>query len=99
MNFFRTGSGHIGVAHKSVEVGDEIVFFCGGRVPLLLRQTQGKDTYEYVAECYVHGFMDGEAFVQARKAANPEEHQEDDSWVRTIGDGTLPFPLEEFQIV
>lgn len=117
MVFFTTSSGHIGIAHKTAKVGDEIVFLCGAEVPFLLRRrgqarrrnksrpdgirrrSKTVKTYQFVAECYVHGSMDGEAFVEARQDARPEEEMVDDSWLDTIGDRELPFPLSEFHIV
>lgn len=98
--FFGSEKGHIGLAGDIAQVGDEIVFLCGAEVPFLLRRSEeDPETYRFVAECYVHGFMDGEAFVEARQAANLGEELTDTSWLDTIGDGELPFPLTEFSII
>lgn len=97
---FGSEKGHIGLAVDIAQVGDEIVFLCGAEVPLLLRRSEeDPETYQFVAECYVHGFMDGEAFVEARRAANLGEELPDTSWLDTTGDGELPFPLTEFSII
>lgn len=46
--------------------GDVIASVEGAKVPLVLREKgefRGKKTYELVGSAYVHGFMDGEAFI------------------------------------
>jgi hypothetical protein len=40
-------------------VGNEIVMMAGGRVPFVVRKRGGRS--EMIAECYLHGIMNGEA--------------------------------------
>jgi hypothetical protein len=35
----------------------------GCSVPVVLRKTGKPDEFEFVGECYFHGFMDGEALA------------------------------------
>ncbi|KAI5458121.1 heterokaryon incompatibility protein-domain-containing protein [Mariannaea sp. PMI_226] len=49
-----------------MEIGDVIVVLYGGRVPFVIRPRKGEDGDEVdgwtlVGECYVHGYMNGEA--------------------------------------
>lgn len=55
---FRTENGYIGLCPQFAKVGDRIVVFAGGRVPLVLRSS-GKD-WRLVGNAYVHGIMKGE---------------------------------------
>jgi hypothetical protein len=57
-----TEGGYIGVAPRPVQHGDVIAVLFGCSAPLVLRadSSGARDTYEIVAECYVHGIMDGE---------------------------------------
>lgn len=41
--------------------GDYIAVLAGGRFPFVLRSTG--DHYRLIGPCYVHGIMDGEAFL------------------------------------
>ena len=58
--FYRTVAGRFGWAPDGAEAGDEVCVLFGGPVPLLLRQ-DGKGHHEVIGDCYLHGFMDGEA--------------------------------------
>ena len=70
--FFRTEKGHFGLCFPHMRTGDEVWVLAGGQVPFVLRRLN--DAYhsveEYkeapqmlklIGECYLHGFMDGEA--------------------------------------
>jgi hypothetical protein len=55
----KTEKGYLGVASMYAEPGDSVCVLFGGQVPFVLRG--GPDSWKLVSECYVHGFMDGEA--------------------------------------
>jgi hypothetical protein len=56
-----TTTGHFGLAPSIVHPKDQIFVILGCSVPVILRQCdQGKE-YEVVGECWVDGFMKGEA--------------------------------------
>ena len=53
-----TEQGHIGMAPARSRKGDVVVVLYGCSVPVLLRPHQ--DQYEFIGECFVHGYMEGE---------------------------------------
>lgn len=60
---FLTRKGHFGLGPMSVQPGDEVWMLCGGKVLYVLRHHETlPDTYRFVGEAYVHGFMHGEVF-------------------------------------
>ena len=61
----RTLGGYLGLVPKSASIGDHIVLLKGGRVPYVLREA-GRNKFELIGECYVHGVMHGEAFDAER---------------------------------
>ncbi len=62
--FYRTVTGRFGWAPDGADAGDEICVFYGGPVPLLLRP-DADGHHEVVGDCYLHGFMEGEAMNAA----------------------------------
>jgi hypothetical protein len=58
--FFVTKMGYFGLAPQSVDVGDRICLFLGGRTPFVIRATED-NRYRLLGECYTHGIMDGQA--------------------------------------
>lgn len=57
---FTTDNGHIGLCqHRHVRVGDEVCVLFGGKTPHIIRPVD--DHFTFLGECYVHGFMNGEA--------------------------------------
>ena len=58
---FVTEKGRLGLAPSSIQAGDTICVFFGGKVPFSLRKTPDEDWYTLVDETYLHGFMDGKA--------------------------------------
>jgi hypothetical protein len=62
--FFRTERGYLGLGSRLLREGDQIALFKGGMVPLVLR-AKGQQ-WELVGDCFVHGIMQGEAFVEER---------------------------------
>jgi hypothetical protein len=49
----------MGLVSAAARVGDEIFVLAGGQVLHTLRRKG--DCYTYLGDCYLHGFMDGEA--------------------------------------
>lgn len=49
----------MGLVPRDAEVDDEIYVLAGGQVLYVLRPQ--RDCFRFVGECYLHGFMDGEA--------------------------------------
>ncbi|KAF6796410.1 heterokaryon incompatibility [Colletotrichum sojae] len=63
---FVTGRGYFGLGPPSLQAGDEVCVFRSGQVAYALRQSE-TGCWRYVGECYVHGIMDGEAVVEAKR--------------------------------
>ncbi|KAM0798112.1 heterokaryon incompatibility protein-domain-containing protein [Usnea florida] len=61
-SFIITEEGYIGIAPRATKPGDRVCVLLGCRTPLLLRKTSGLQS-QVVGECYIHGVMDGEAFL------------------------------------
>ena len=70
--FWVTTQGFLGLGRQTLEKGDEVFIVKGSRVPLILRPIEGnllpqfgrserQQGYLFVSDCYLHGFMDGEA--------------------------------------
>jgi hypothetical protein len=59
----RTQRDHVGMGYSDAQAGDEIWVLHGGKVPFILRRCsgQGMNGHVLVGDCYLHGFMDGEA--------------------------------------
>jgi hypothetical protein len=53
----------IGAAPEETQKGDMVCVLMGCSVPVILRKTAKLDEYEFVGECYLHDFMDGEALA------------------------------------
>lgn len=62
-SFFATGDGRVGQAPTSVREGDVVCLVFGGEVPLLLRPRADGETYHFVGEGYLHGYMDGQGIA------------------------------------
>ena len=63
--FARTKMGYYVLGPKVMEEGDIVCVLFGGKMPFCLRPWS--DQYLLVGECYVHGFMDGEAMEMMRR--------------------------------
>lgn len=61
--FIACEENRIGAAPEETQKGDVVCVLMGCSVPVILRQTADPDEYEFVGECYFHGFMDGEALA------------------------------------
>lgn len=59
---FITSSGHLGLGPASMMSGDIVAVLFGGKVPFVLRRVED-DQWKLVGECYVDGFMQGEALT------------------------------------
>lgn len=58
--FFETECGAFGWAMDGVLEGDKVCVFYGGEFPFVIRPVENGG-YRVVSDCYVQGFMDGEA--------------------------------------
>jgi hypothetical protein len=58
----RTKEGPVGLAPSLAAPGDCVGVFGGGRLPLVLRPNGGN--WLLISGSYMHGIMDGEAFLQ-----------------------------------
>jgi len=61
--FFVTKNGHFGIGPGRLEREDKIFILRGGHCPLVLRPDSSTGYYELIGDCYLHGFMDGEAMT------------------------------------
>lgn len=60
-NFFALTNGILGLGSERCVAGDQVWFFPGSSVPILLRLSPNGN-YKVIGEAYVHGYMQGEAF-------------------------------------
>jgi hypothetical protein len=62
-----------GLAPPGTKQGDFICILFGCSVPVVLRKTpgRGKERYNFIGECYVHGNMDGEALSVVKRSEWP----------------------------
>ncbi|KAL5320087.1 hypothetical protein ACEPPN_013149 [Leptodophora sp. 'Broadleaf-Isolate-01'] len=56
-----TRLGYLGMAASRAETGDLVCVLLGCSVPVLLRKRKDEGTFEFIGECYLDGFMSGEA--------------------------------------
>ena len=66
-----TNRGFVGMAPFRAIKNDVVCVLFGCSIPVLLRKRVGKDEYEFIGECYVNGFMNGEALGQGPEAPGP----------------------------
>ncbi|KAK5039781.1 hypothetical protein LTS07_000276 [Exophiala sideris] len=94
-----TQQGRLGTALEQARAGDVIAIALGSEVPFLLRAC-ADGGYKFISECYIHGFMDGEALVDEWKRQKPDADHGDISWLENLHDlqskGELPFETQEF---
>ena len=95
---FVTREGKLGMAANTVQPGDIIALLLGGDMPMVLRRTEDTDHYTLVADCYLHGYMDGKGLIDARRAADPTWSSGDRTWLDELHNGELPFPVTDFHI-
>lgn len=65
--FYTTKNGSMGLGPSAMRGGDIICVLFGGTVPYILRPIAGGE-YSFVGDCYIDGFMNGEA-IQKLEAA------------------------------
>ncbi|KAI1270067.1 HET-domain-containing protein [Xylariaceae sp. FL1019] len=61
-SIFTTGEGYVGVTQTDVHKGDQIFVILGCDMPMVLRPVR-PGYYQVVKDCFVTGFMDGEAVL------------------------------------
>jgi hypothetical protein len=59
---FKSQRGFMGMGLETVLPGNEIWMLFGAQSPMVLRRTSNEDEFTLRGDCYVHGFMHGEAF-------------------------------------
>jgi hypothetical protein len=59
---FTTNQGFLGLGPPSTQIGDQACLLFGGDVPYILRPQASapRNTWTFVGEAYIHGWMDGE---------------------------------------
>ena len=97
---FKTDTGYMGLAHRSVDVGDKIYVLMGGEMPYVMRPFGGK-FFGFGGESYVHGIMDGEmlATSMAVEMSYSRSGALDLSWIDKLGEEPWPFQTEELILV
>lgn len=97
---FKTETGYMGLAHRSVEVGGKVNVLMGGETPYVLRSLGG-NFVGFGGEAYVHGIMDGEmlAIARTKKAGFVNGDTRDLAWIYKLGDLPWPFETEELVLV
>jgi hypothetical protein len=71
--FLWASNGHMGLAPPDAKIGDKICVFYGGQALYVIRENKDKPGHTFVGECYVDGFMDGEASALLRDGTSREE--------------------------
>jgi hypothetical protein len=59
-----TRNGHIGMVAEKAMKGDLVCVLFGCSVPVLLRRSDGGDSFALVGECFLDGYMDGSGLEQ-----------------------------------
>ncbi|KAH6667506.1 hypothetical protein B0J14DRAFT_704579 [Halenospora varia] len=97
---FKAETGYMGIAYRSVEIGDKVCVLMGGEMPFILRPFGG-NYFGFGGESYVHGIMDGEMLAVAR--VNREDLKSVDTnnlaWIDNLGDEPWPFAAEKLILV
>jgi hypothetical protein len=70
-SLFHTREGHLGLGPAGMRVGDEACLLRGAKVPFIVRKLR-KRFWSIVGECYMPGFMDGEALPSLHTAIKPK---------------------------
>jgi hypothetical protein len=60
---FMTRRGFMRLGPAATEIGDEVCLFSGGQVLYVVRSRE-EGRFDFVGECYAHGLMDGEAYIE-----------------------------------
>jgi hypothetical protein len=62
--FFITKDGRFGIGLARMEVGDEVYALKGACCQIVLRSVGQISGYRLIGDCFLLGFMDGEAMVE-----------------------------------
>jgi hypothetical protein len=68
-----TEQGHVGMAPLRARKGDLVCVLLGCSVPVVLRRTGDGGPFEFIGECYLDGFMAGEALVDVESGKRSVE--------------------------
>jgi hypothetical protein len=49
------------MAPRSARKGDIIYVLLDRSIPVVLRRHEGRDSYEFIGECYIHEYVNGES--------------------------------------
>lgn len=62
-----TKNGHYALVSRYSYAGDPIAVFEGGKAPLVIRRSpDDPEKWDFIADIYVHGIMQGEAFEEGK---------------------------------
>ena len=99
---FLTSEGYLGLAHRSLEVGDKVYVLMGADTPMVLRPIGSGGMFHFRGEAYVHGIMDGEALAKAKaRKAGRQEHlidRDDLQWLHQLDSKSWPFDTERLTL-
>ncbi|KAJ4136584.1 hypothetical protein NW768_004201 [Fusarium equiseti] len=73
--FFSTVDGYWGMGPSAMETGDICAVLLGADVPFVLRPKGAEGEYQLVGECYMYGFMDGQAVMACRSGQTKYREQ------------------------
>ncbi|MCJ1288353.1 hypothetical protein MMC26_007708 [Xylographa opegraphella] len=65
--FFIKKQNSMGIGPQAMRSGDIVCVLFGGRTPFVLRPYPNSDRYAFIGECYIHGWMHGEAIEKWRQ--------------------------------
>ncbi|KAI0121013.1 heterokaryon incompatibility protein-domain-containing protein [Xylariales sp. AK1849] len=99
LSLFVTQDQLIGSAPCTISDGDIICVLLGGEVPVVLRPTVEDAKYEFIGECYLHGFMDGESLVEERARTDPSYDRSDKGWLDNLHLDMSPITPSNFRII
>jgi hypothetical protein len=91
-----TKRGMLANVPAAAQPGDIVAVLLGGNLPYLLRPCGGN--FELVSDCYVHGLLDGEAFVEARERDDPTYDGVDRTWLERLNEEPIPFLTQYFTL-
>lgn len=71
-----TSKGYLAMAASKAEQGDLVCVLFGCSIPVILRERKGDEagTFEFIGECYLDGFMNGEALDKEHGFVEEEFH-------------------------
>ncbi|MCJ1432680.1 hypothetical protein MMC27_002037 [Xylographa pallens] len=72
--FFITKKMSMGIGPQAMQPGDIICILFGGRTPFVLRPRPDSENCGFIGECYIHGWMHGEAIEKWRQGKLQSEY-------------------------